>query len=61
MKTVVSNSSPICYLVLIGEIHLLPAMFKEISVPEAVIRELGPGPPEGRPPKKGALNWGIPR
>jgi predicted nucleic acid-binding protein len=58
MKTVVSNSSPICYLVLIGEIHLLAAMFKEISVPEAVIRELrDEGAPEplrewaARPPK----------
>ncbi len=40
MKVVVSNSSPICYLVLIGQIHLLPALFEEISVPEAVIREL---------------------
>lgn len=58
MKIVVSNSSPISYLVLIGQIHLLPTLFKEISVPEAVIRELSDeGAPEPlrkwalRPPK----------
>jgi predicted nucleic acid-binding protein len=43
MRIVVSDSSPICYLVLIGQIHLLPALFEEISVPEAVIRELRDG------------------
>ena len=38
---VVSNSSPLCYLRLIDAIHLLPKMFGEILVPEAVVRELG--------------------
>ena len=37
---VVSNSSPICYLLLIGQIHLLPALFGHIHVPEAVCLEL---------------------
>ena len=37
---VVSNSSPLCYLRLIEEIHLLPAMFGEIHIPDAVVREL---------------------
>jgi predicted nucleic acid-binding protein len=37
---VVSNSSPICYLLLIGQIHLLPALFGQIDVPEAVYLEL---------------------
>ena len=37
---VVSNSSPICYLILIEQIHLLPNMFGTLTVPEAVIREL---------------------
>jgi len=39
MKTV-SNSSPICYLRLIDQIDLLPALFGEIVIPEAVFREL---------------------
>ena len=58
MRTIVSNSSPICYLVLIGQIHPLPSLFKEIAVPEAVIRELSDeGAPEllqewvARPPQ----------
>jgi predicted nucleic acid-binding protein len=58
MKIVVSNSSPICYLVLIGQIHLLSSLFKEITVPEVVIRELSDeGAPEplrewvARPPQ----------
>jgi predicted nucleic acid-binding protein len=37
---VVSNSSPICYLLLIGQIHLLPALFGQIDVPEAVYLSL---------------------
>jgi predicted nucleic acid-binding protein len=44
---VVSNSSPICYLLLIGQIHLLPVLFGQIDVPEAVRRELAdPGAPD---------------
>jgi len=38
---VVSNSSPICYLILIDQICLLPAMFGGVIIPEAVVRELG--------------------
>lgn len=37
---IVSDSSPICYLRLIDQIHLLPTLFGEIVVPEAVVREL---------------------
>ena len=37
---VVSNSSPICYLILIEQIHLLPNMMGKLTVPESVIREL---------------------
>ena len=37
---VVSNSSPICYLILIEQIHLLPDMMGKLTVPESVIREL---------------------
>jgi predicted nucleic acid-binding protein len=37
---VVSNTSPICYLLLINQIHLLPALFSEVVVPKAVSSEL---------------------
>jgi predicted nucleic acid-binding protein len=36
----VSDASPLCYLVLIGEIHLLPRVFSQVVAPEAVMREL---------------------
>lgn len=36
----VADASPLCYLVLIGEIDLLPKIFTRVVVPEAVIREL---------------------
>ena len=36
----VTDASPLCYLVLIGEIDLLPKVFTRVVVPEAVIREL---------------------
>lgn len=44
---VVSDTSPICYLVQIGHINLLPALFTEVSIPVAVSSELahpGAGP-----------------
>jgi predicted nucleic acid-binding protein len=37
---VVSNTSPICYLLLIDQIHLLPNLFGEVFVPQAVRLEL---------------------
>lgn len=36
----VADTSPICYLVLIGEIHLLPALLTEVLVPPGVAAEL---------------------
>jgi predicted nucleic acid-binding protein len=36
----VSDTSPICYLVLIGEVELLPKVFSTVLVPEAVLAEL---------------------
>ena len=43
---VVSDTSPIFYLLLIGEIDLLPALFRTVLIPEAVTRELHhPGVP----------------
>ena len=38
--TVVSNTSPISYLVLIGEEDLLPALYGHVLIPEAVRQEL---------------------
>lgn len=37
---VIADSSPICCLVLIGEIELLPRLFSRIVLPEAVLDEL---------------------
>ena len=37
---VVSNSSPICYLLLIGQIDLFPALFQQIHLPASVCLEL---------------------
>ena len=36
----VSDTSPLCYLILIGCIDLLPRFFDEIVVPQAVVAEL---------------------
>ncbi len=36
----VSNTSPVCYLILIGEVWILPELFSEIVIPPAVSREL---------------------
>lgn len=36
----VADTSPICYLVLIGEINLLPELFENVLLPSAVVAEL---------------------
>ncbi len=36
----VFDTSPLCYLILIGETDVLPALFSEILIPEAVADEL---------------------
>jgi len=38
--SVVADTSPLCYLILIGEVDLLASLFNEIIVPEAVLDEL---------------------
>lgn len=38
--TAVSDTSPTCYLILIGEIDLLPKLFTKLSVPRAVVGEM---------------------
>ncbi len=37
---IVSNTSPLNYLILIGYINLLPELFQQIIIPQAVYREL---------------------
>ncbi len=37
---IVSNTSPINYLILIGQIDLLPELFRQIIIPQAVYDEL---------------------
>ena len=37
---VVSDTSPICYLLLIEEIDLLPQLYKQVYIPQAVQQEL---------------------
>jgi len=36
----VSDTSPICYLILIGEIDILPKLYSQALVPPAVVAEL---------------------
>lgn len=38
--TAVADASPLCYLVMIGEIDLLPQLFSRVVIPQAVILEL---------------------
>lgn len=38
--TVVSDTSPLCYLAWIGQLELLPALFGEVFIPPAVLEEL---------------------
>ncbi|MGD2184293.1 DUF3368 domain-containing protein [Lusitaniella coriacea] len=44
---IVSNTSPINYLILIGHINLLPELFQQIIIPQEVYNELSDG---GTPP-----------
>ena len=47
MKLVISDTSPLHYLILIGKADVLPAMYERIIAPAAVLRELEhPGAPE---------------
>lgn len=42
----VADASPVCYLILIGEIELLPALFAQVLLPKTVLAELlDPGAP----------------
>ncbi|MGH9949283.1 MAG: hypothetical protein ACRD6X_19090 [Pyrinomonadaceae bacterium] len=37
---IVADTSPINYLVLINEIDILPGLFEQITIPQAVFEEL---------------------
>jgi predicted nucleic acid-binding protein len=46
MTTVISDTSPVNYLVLIGQIDLLPALYTKVLIPDQVLEELrAPGSP----------------
>lgn len=38
---VVADTSPLCYLILIDHIHLLPQLYNRVVIPQAVYQELG--------------------
>ncbi|MCX6612589.1 MAG: DUF3368 domain-containing protein [Acidobacteria bacterium] len=40
MRIVVADTGPLNYLVLIGQVHLLPALFEKVIVPTVVYQEL---------------------
>ena len=40
MNVVVSDTTPLNYLILIGEIGVLPLLFEKVFVPPAVIQEM---------------------
>lgn len=48
--TVIADTSPLNYLVLIDAVHILPELFAKVTIPEAVLRELSArgAPPEVR-------------
>jgi predicted nucleic acid-binding protein len=63
VRVVVADTGPLCYLVLIGQIEVLPLLFGSVAVPEAVLDELRhPGAPAdlrawaSRPPPWVALH-----
>lgn len=40
MRLIVADTSPLNYLVLIGQIALLPTLFERVFAPDAVVREM---------------------
>jgi predicted nucleic acid-binding protein len=45
-RVVVSDTSPLRYLVIIGLAELLPALYGEVYIPKSVGHELAPGTPQ---------------
>lgn len=56
----VSDTSPLSYLLLIGESALLPVLYERLYIPEAVARERDPetknGDANGRAPRQANQN-----
>ena len=47
---VIADTGPINYLILIGEIEVLPELYHRVTIPPSVCEELGrPGAPEPFP------------
>jgi len=40
MTVIISDTSPLNYLVLIGETHVIPALYGRVIIPRAVLNEL---------------------
>lgn len=58
MPDVISNTSPLQYLYQAGVLDLLPTLFGQIYVPEAVVVELAEGKRQGVPlPTLEELSW----
>jgi predicted nucleic acid-binding protein len=47
MPDVITNTSPLQYLYQVGHLQLLPALYGQVRVLEAVVQELGRGQAEG--------------
>lgn len=47
MPDVITNTSPLQYLHQVGQLPLLPALYGQVRVPEAVVQELARGQAEG--------------
>ena len=48
MQLVIADTGPINYLILIGHIDILPALFRKVILPAAVRAELDDAPPAVR-------------
>jgi uncharacterized protein len=58
MRNVICNTSPLLYLHQLGQLHLLPALYERIVVPETVCNELREGARLGHStPDAGSLPW----
>jgi predicted nucleic acid-binding protein len=57
-RLVIADTSPLQYLFQVGRIDLLPSLYGQISIPEAVDRELAEGRARGvSVPDPAAYSW----
>ncbi len=58
MPNVICNTSPLQYLHQLDQLHLLPALVKQVIVPQAVTEEIAAGKEQGiNLPNPAALEW----